>query len=64
MYFPAISYVEIYGDFPETYRIIIDYTEIEIHNIKQTHVYFPAIRQIFSDSVHLSLQTVQNVNSH
>ena len=30
---------EIYGDLTETYRIVIAYTEIEIHIVKQEHVF-------------------------
>ena len=30
---------KIYGDFPETYRIVIGYTEMDMHNIKQPHVF-------------------------
>jgi len=29
----------IYGDFTEAYRIVIAYTEIEGHNVKQEHVF-------------------------
>jgi len=29
----------MYGDFTETYRIVIAYTEMEICTIKQTHVF-------------------------
>ena len=34
-----ITYVEIYGDFTEAYRIVIAYTEIEIHIVKREHVF-------------------------
>ena len=34
-----ISYVEIYGDFTEAYRLVIAYTEIEIHIVKQEHAF-------------------------
>ena len=33
-------YAEIYGNFTETYRIVIAYTEMEIDIIKQTCVLF------------------------
>jgi len=33
------TYAKIYGDFNETYRIVIAYTEMEIDIIKQTHVF-------------------------
>ena len=31
--------VAMYGDFTETYRIFIAYTEMEIHSTKQIHVF-------------------------
>ena len=34
-----ITYVEIYGEFTETCRIVIAYTVMDIHIIKQTHVF-------------------------
>jgi len=34
-----ITYVEIYGDFTDAYRIGIVYTEIEIHIVKQEHAF-------------------------
>ena len=33
------TYVKMYGDFTATYRIVTAYTEMEIHIIKQTHVF-------------------------
>jgi len=33
-------YAEIYGNFTETYRIVIAYTEMDIDIIKQSHVFY------------------------
>ena len=48
--FNFLSHVEIYGDFTEAYRIVIAYTEIEIHIIKQEHV-FSGYKPYLSDRV-------------
>jgi len=34
-----ITYAEMYGDFNETYRIIIANTETEIHIVKRAHIF-------------------------
>jgi len=39
MFNSFFTYAEIYGDFIETYRIVIVHTEMEIDIIKQTHVF-------------------------
>ena len=42
---------KVNGDLTEVYRIVIAYTEIEIHIVKQEHIFFPAISPILSDWV-------------
>ena len=44
------TYAEIYGDFTETYNIVIAYTELDIDIIKQTRV-FSSYNPFLSDQV-------------
>ena len=50
-----ITYVEIYRDFTEATRIVIGYTEIEIHIVKQEHV-FSGCKPYFVRLGHIYLQ--------
>jgi len=43
------TYVEINGEFNESYEIVIPYRELEIHIVE--HMYFPAINPFLSDWV-------------